>query len=79
MFEDPAKPFRPGDVIPSNRDPGGWHWTFVDANGEEHCYRVHDYERVHDARVAMRRWVAASGNQEMLEMVNRLYGTEEQC
>lgn len=74
MFEDLVKPFRPGTVIPSNRDPNGWHWTFHDATGNEYHYRVHDYERAFDAKVAMRRWVAASGNDEMMEMVQRLYG-----
>lgn len=76
MFEDLVKPFQPGVVIPSNRDPSGWHWTFHDATGNEYHYRVHDYERAHDAKVAQRRFVAASGNTDMLEMVNRLYGSE---
>ena len=76
MFEDCVKPFRPGVVIPSNRDPNGWHWTFLDATGNEYYYRVNDYERAHDAKVAMRRFVARSGNAEMQELVNRLYGQD---
>lgn len=78
MYDALARPFTPGHIIESNRCPGHWHWTFVDATGREHHHRVQDHERAHDARVAMRRFVAASGNTEMMEMVNRLYGTEEQ-
>lgn len=76
MFEDLVKPYSPGHVIESNRCPGQWHWTFLDATGNEYYYRVNDYERAHDAKVAMRRFVARSGNAEMLELVNRLYGMD---
>lgn len=74
MFDHLAKPFLPGTVIPSNRDPMGWHFTFSDATGNEYYYRVTDYQRQHDAKVAMRRFVAGSGNTEMAELVRRLYG-----
>jgi hypothetical protein len=74
MFEHLERPFRPGVVIPSNRDPEGWHFTFHDATGNEYHYRINDYQRSFDAKVAMRRFVARSGNDEMLEIVQRLYG-----
>lgn len=74
MYDHLAKPFAPGHVIESNRAPGRWHWTFLDATGNEYHHRVTDYERAFDAKVAMRRFVAASGNDDMLEVVQRLYG-----
>lgn len=74
MFDNLVRPFRPGIVIPSNRDPNGWHWTFHDATGNEYYHRITDHQRVHDAKAAMRRFVADSGNEEMREMVQRLYG-----
>ena len=74
MFEHLAKPFTPGYVIESNRCLGHWHWTFYDATGNEYHNRLIDYDRAFDAKVAMRRFVAASGNQDMLELVQHLYG-----
>ena len=74
MFDHLAKPFTPGSVIESNRCPGAWHWTFYDATGNEYHCRVVDHRRAFDAKVAMRRFVAESGNQDMLELVQRLYG-----
>lgn len=79
MFEHLERPFRPGVVIPSNRDPEGWHFTFHDATGNEYHYRVNDYQRSFDAKVAMRRFVAKSGNTDMMELVQRLYGTCEEA
>ena len=45
-----------------------------DATGNEYHCRVVDHRRAFDAKVAMRRFVAESGNQDMLELVQRLYG-----
>ena len=74
MFDHLPRPFRPGMVIPSNRDPNGWHFTFVDAEGHEYYYRITDYRSPGLAKMAMRRFVAQSGNAEMRELVADRYG-----
>ena len=69
-FEHLPKPFTPGSVIPSNRSPGEWHWTVRCALGEEYYWRVTDYALASDAKLAMRRWCAASGNTELLQYLD---------
>lgn len=63
MFDHLPRPFCPGTVIPSNRDPQGWHWTFRDAMGEEYHYRVIDYRNPAAAKQAMREFCARNGNE----------------
>lgn len=70
-FGDLVEPFRPGMVIPSNRDPEGWHFTFSDATGNTYHYRVSDYRSAAEAKMAMRRFCAAFGNE---ELAAELYG-----
>jgi hypothetical protein len=73
MFDHLQEPFMPGTVIPSNRDPNGWHFTFRDATGNEYYYRVSDYSSAAEAKMSMRRFCAAFGNQELLD---ELYGPQ---
>ncbi|CAB4143342.1 hypothetical protein UFOVP447_124 [uncultured Caudovirales phage] len=56
MFDHLSKPFKPGMVIPSNRDPGGWHFTFRDGTENTYHYRVNDYRTSWEAKAAMRKF-----------------------
>lgn len=58
MFNHLQKPFMPGMVIPSNRDPNGWHFTFRDALGETYHYRISDWQSATIAKTKMREFVA---------------------
>lgn len=51
-------PFRPGTVIPSNRDRLGWHFTFSDATGNSYHNRTIDYRSAAEAKSNMRSFVA---------------------
>lgn len=54
LFPGPIKPFMPGMVIPSNRDPAGWHFTFRDQTENTYHYRLVDYRSCAAAKTAMR-------------------------
>lgn len=56
-WEHLKKPFKPGTVIPSNRSKGEWHFTFVDAEGNEYHNRICDYPNAAIAKNAMREFV----------------------
>jgi len=62
MFSHLSKPFLPGMVVPSNRDPNGWHFTFQDSTGQDYYHRVVDFNSAAKAKQAMREFVKSQNN-----------------
>jgi hypothetical protein len=55
MFDHLPRPFMPGMVVPHQT---GWAFTFCCNDGESYLVRFRTYDRAHEAKAAMRAFVA---------------------